>query len=71
LRPSQNRVARNLMVPGIWPQVDNRPTGSAPIVDTNGDGAINNADDIPNARQAFGSSYSAATVQYYYQDDWE
>lgn len=68
LRPALNRVGRNLMVPGIWPQVDNRPTGSAPIVDTNGDGVVNNADDIPNARQAFGSSYSSATVQYYYQD---
>lgn len=68
LRPALNRVARNLMVPGIWPQVDNRPTGSAPIVDTNGDGAITNADDIANARQAYGSSYSSATVQYYYQD---
>ena len=68
LRPALNRVARNQMVPGIWPPVDNRPTGSAPIVDTNGDGAVTNADDIANARQAYGSNYTSATVQYYYQD---
>jgi prepilin-type N-terminal cleavage/methylation domain-containing protein len=68
LRPALNRVDRSLMVPGIWPPVDSRPTGSAPIVDTNGDGAVTNADDIPNARQAHGSSYSSGVVEYYYND---
>lgn len=39
----------------VWPNQDPRALGSAPIVDTNGDGTINAADDQdPCARQAYG-----------------
>lgn len=68
MRGSLNRVANTLMVPGIWPQVDVRPVGTAPVADTNGDGQLTNLDDTSAARQAFGSSYGSGTVAWYYSD---
>jgi hypothetical protein len=40
----------------VWPPRDPRPANSAPILDNNGDGSIDNADDFPNARQAYDPS---------------
>lgn len=37
-----------------WPPQDPRPLGTAPQVDTNGDGFVNAADDVANARQFYG-----------------
>ncbi|MFI5384860.1 MAG: type II secretion system protein [Fimbriimonadales bacterium] len=40
-----------------WPNADSRPTGTAAILDLNGDGILDNAtDDLPGARQAYGPS---------------
>lgn len=68
LKGALNRSAYNLMVPGTWPPADARAVGSAPILDINGDGVINNADDIAGARQAYASDYAAANPQYYVND---
>jgi prepilin-type N-terminal cleavage/methylation domain-containing protein len=66
IRGSQNRASADLMVPGAWPPADNRPTGTAPDRDTNGDGVINGIDDIGGARQAFTNSYANANNLNYY-----
>ncbi|KXK14539.1 MAG: hypothetical protein UZ18_ATM001001685 [Armatimonadetes bacterium OLB18] len=54
LRPSYNRVDANLVTKAVWPNQDPRPVGSAPILDLDGDGDIDNNDDFAGARQAFG-----------------
>lgn len=66
LKGSINRSAYNLLVPAIWPPLDPRPAGTA-ILDLNADGVINAADDIPQARQAYFSSYTG-TANYYLLD---
>lgn len=38
-----------------WPPQDPRPLGTAPQVDTNGDGMVDAADDVANARQLYGT----------------
>jgi len=53
LRPAYDRVANNLVTAAIWPNSDPRPPLTAPILDLNGDGIIDNTDDIPQARQAY------------------
>ena len=68
LKGSINRNAIDLMVPAIWPQVDQRALGSAPILDLNGDGVITAADDLAGARQAYGSDYTANNAQYFLND---
>jgi prepilin-type N-terminal cleavage/methylation domain-containing protein len=65
LKGSLNRSAPSLMVPAAWPQVD--PRGVAPILDLNGDGIINPSDDLPNARQLYGSTY-AGSPSYFLND---
>jgi type II secretory pathway pseudopilin PulG len=37
-----------------YPNQDPRPVGSAPVMDLDGDGDVDNADDIAGARQAYG-----------------
>lgn len=54
LRPAFNRNGFNLITTAVWPNQDPRPLGSAPAYDANGDGDINAADDLAEARQAFG-----------------
>lgn len=69
LRPNYARVAKDLLVAGIWPAGDNRGVGTAPILDLNGDGAITPADDTAQARQAFSSDTSdASSVSYFAYD---
>ncbi len=68
LKGALNRSAYNLMVPGAWPQHDLRLAGSAPILDLNGDGVINSSDDLPMARQVYGSDYASSTALYYLND---
>jgi len=59
-RPAFNRNAPSLITTAVWPNQDPRPLGSAPAYDADGDGDIDGADDLANARQAFGP---ATTVQ--------
>ncbi|RYG29402.1 prepilin-type N-terminal cleavage/methylation domain-containing protein, partial [bacterium] len=66
LKPALNRSSNDLLVPAAWPQADNRNVGTAPIVDTNGDGAITATDDIARARQAYASSYGTTNTLSYY-----
>lgn len=69
LKPAILRVRNDLMVPAAWPKADNRAVGTAPIIDTNGDGQITAADDVAGARQAYSSSYGATnTLNYYTQN---
>ncbi len=42
----------------VWPTADARAVGAAPLVDLNGDGSINAADDTANARQAYNPTNS-------------
>jgi prepilin-type N-terminal cleavage/methylation domain-containing protein len=65
LRGSQNRVAPTVMVPAIWPGADIRALGAAPIRDLNGDGAVNAADDVAGARQAYSSDIAGGVFNYY------
>lgn len=53
MRPAYDRAAEDKLVPAVWPNIDTRPGG---ILDLNGDGVINNLDDIPGARQLYGPS---------------
>ncbi|MEI8281937.1 MAG: type II secretion system protein [Armatimonadota bacterium] len=62
-----NKAKENLMVPAIWPQIDARAIGSAPILDLNADGILSPLDDTLLARQAYGSNY-ASTAQYFLND---
>ncbi len=68
LRPALVRTPSTLMVPAVWPQADDRALGTAPIVDTNGDGKIDAADDIAGARQAYSSNYAGGTINYFTND---
>jgi prepilin-type N-terminal cleavage/methylation domain-containing protein len=68
LKGSLNRAKDDLMVPGAWPQADTRTLGSAPIVDLNGDGTVNVADDTAGARQAYSTAYTSGTRNYYVYD---
>lgn len=54
LQPAYNRVGPDLTTTAVWPSQDPRPIGSAPILDLNGDGVINNQDDVVEARQFYG-----------------
>lgn len=54
LRPSQNRVGPGETTTAVYPSADPRAVGDAPIGDWNGDGAVDAADDVLGARQAFG-----------------
>lgn len=53
-RPAFNRNSPNLITTAVWPNQDPRPVGTAPAYDADGDGDIDGADDLANARQAFG-----------------
>ncbi len=77
-RPRPVRFANNIVTNAVWPAQDPRAVGSAPILDLNGDGLVNNLDDPANARQAYGptdgfvtqsglTSASAATAARFYR----
>ncbi len=68
LKGALNKSKPDLLVPAIWPQVDQRPLGSAPILDLNADGTLNALDDVAQARQAYGSDYAAGTAEYFLND---
>jgi prepilin-type N-terminal cleavage/methylation domain-containing protein len=57
-RPALNRPKLDSITTAFWPASDPRGIGSAPVVDTNGDGQITAADDTLGTRQA----YSGTTV---------
>ncbi|MCG9893971.1 MAG: prepilin-type N-terminal cleavage/methylation domain-containing protein [Fimbriimonadaceae bacterium] len=61
-RPSNNRAGVLEIVPATWPTADGRAVGVAPVSDTNGDGAVTVADDIADARQAFGPGDGCLSV---------
>lgn len=50
-RPSYNKVNSRQWTEAVWPNIDNR---AGAYLDLNGDGKIDNADDNPDARQAYG-----------------
>ena len=54
VRPAYDRTSWNLVTTAVWPNQDPRAVGSAPQYDADGDGDIDAADDLANARQAFG-----------------
>lgn len=58
-RPIPLKVAYNDTTTAVWPNQDNRTVGSNPILDLNGDGLVNNSDDVAGARQAFGPTRTA------------
>lgn len=53
-QPAYARFNADAITFGFWPTQDARAVGSAPILDLNGDGVIDAADDPAGARQAFG-----------------
>ncbi len=53
-RPVIRNVSPNLTTTAVWPNQDPRAVGTAPVSDTNGDGAVTPVDDIAGARQAYG-----------------
>lgn len=55
LRPAYNRTDAYAFTKAAWPSQDPRTVGSAPILDLDGDGDIDAADDPAGARQAFGT----------------
>lgn len=59
-RPRPVRVAPNAITNAVWPLADARAVGSAPVVDTNGDNQVTNADDVLGARQAYTNTDSVA-----------
>lgn len=59
-RPAYERAGFSSLTKAVWPSQDPRSVGSAPILDLDGDGDRDSADDPANARQAFGP---ATTVQ--------
>lgn len=54
LKPALNRFGPLDRTFAVWPEQDARAVGTAPILDLNGDGSVDNNDDTPGARQAFG-----------------
>jgi prepilin-type N-terminal cleavage/methylation domain-containing protein len=50
----------------VWPEPDGRPVGTAPILDLDHNGQIDGADDLSNARQAYGptSGFYMSTSPY-------
>jgi prepilin-type N-terminal cleavage/methylation domain-containing protein len=53
LNPAYDHASMTDTTTAVWPNADPRPTGSAPIVDNNGDGNIDGADDFVDARQQY------------------
>lgn len=53
-RPSRIQAGMVDSTTAVWPQQDATALGSRPLLDLNGDGTINAADDYECARQAFG-----------------
>jgi prepilin-type N-terminal cleavage/methylation domain-containing protein len=56
LKPAYVNFGPSIVTTAVWPNQDPRPVGSAPILDLNGDGVINAADDPAEARQRYGPS---------------
>lgn len=52
--PSYERQGPTVTTTAVWPSQDPRAAGTAPLVDTNGDGALTAADDDACARQQYG-----------------
>lgn len=61
-RPRPLRAAPNVVTNAVWPGQDPRAVNSAPILDLNGDGAVDNNDDPANARQAYGPTNGFVTT---------
>lgn len=59
MKPAYDRAAEDKLVTAVWPNIDTRPGG---ILDLNGDGVINNLDDIPGARQLNGPNKMFSNV---------
>ena len=53
-QPNYNKFKTSEITNAYWPAAETTAPLTRPIVDTNGDGKITNADDIAGARQAYG-----------------
>ena len=53
-KPSYNNSGFLDVTSAVYPNQDPRGIGTAPVIDLNGDGIIDKADDIAEARQAYG-----------------
>lgn len=53
-QPAYARYGNGEITRAVWPPADPRAVGSAPVLDLNGDGVIDAADDVAGARQAYG-----------------
>jgi type II secretory pathway pseudopilin PulG len=53
-QPAHNRFAPLDTTTAVYPPQDPRAVGSAPVMDLDGDGDVDSADDIAQARQAYG-----------------
>lgn len=53
-KPAYNRFANADVTAAVWPRMDPRAVGQAPIRDLNGDGGLDADDDPLGARQAYG-----------------
>ena len=53
-QPAYNRTGPLMTTTAIYPNQDPRAVGTAWVLDLNGDGVLDSADDIASARQAFG-----------------
>jgi prepilin-type N-terminal cleavage/methylation domain-containing protein len=53
--PAYEKAKNSDVTTAEWPPQDPRPVGTAPQVDTNGDGLIDGTDDAANARQFYGT----------------
>jgi prepilin-type N-terminal cleavage/methylation domain-containing protein len=53
-QPSYEKAGPRAITQAVWPNQDPRAAGTAPLVDTNGDGALTAADDDGCGRQQFG-----------------
>jgi len=59
MRPAYDRSNDSVVIPAQWPNTDPRNVGTAPILDLNGDGIIDDTDDLAGARQAIGPGSQA------------
>lgn len=53
-KPAKDTAKTNETTHAVWPTKDARAVNSAPILDLNGDGLLNNSDDVAGARQLYG-----------------
>ena len=64
MKPAYDHVKSTDMTAAQWPVADPRPTFSAPILDLDGNGQLDNNDDLPQARQLYGPGLYFCSPDY-------